>query len=110
MNPLRCRNLEGNTPMAENWGANSEYGKLRDVLLGPADNYNWLPTSSISKATLKRGDSFDKQLAMRQHREMVDAYESAGVNVHWLEQDESLPYQVYARDSSFMTPYGAVVT
>jgi len=60
MNPLRCRNLEGNTPFAENWGANSEYGTLRDVLLGPADNYHWLPTSSISKATLKRGDSFDK--------------------------------------------------
>jgi N-dimethylarginine dimethylaminohydrolase len=69
-----------------------------------------LPTSSISKATLKRGDKFDKQLAMKQHREMVDAYQAAGVNVHFLEPDEDLPYQVYARDSSFMTPYGAVVT
>jgi len=110
MNPLRCRNPEGNTPVLSDWGCNSEYGALTDVLLGPADNYHWLATSSISKATLKRGDTFDKQLAMRQHREMVDAYESAGVKVHWLEADEGLPYQVYARDSSFMTPYGAVVT
>lgn len=110
MNPLRARNLEGNTPQITEWGCNSEYGNLTDVLLGPADNYKWLPTSSISKATLKRGDAFDQQLAMKQHREMVDAYESAGVKVHWLEPDEALPYQVYARDSSFMTPYGAVVT
>ena len=110
MNPLRARNPQGNTPVLSEWGCNSEYGNLTDVLLGPADNYKWLPTSSISKATLKRGDAFDKQLAMKQHREMVYAYESAGVKVHWLEQDEELPYQVYARDSSFMTPYGAVVT
>ena len=110
MNPLRARNPEGNTPVLTQWGCNSEYGNLTDVLLGPADNYKWLPTSSISKATLKRGDAFDKQLAMKQHREMVDAYESAGVKVHWLEPDDDLPYQVYARDSSFMTPYGAVVT
>ena len=110
MNPLRARNPEGNTPLAKGWGCNSEYGKLTDVLLGPAENYKWLPTSSISKATLKRGDAFDHQLAMKQHREMVDAYEEAGVKVHWLEPDEALSYQVYARDSSFMTPYGAVVT
>jgi N-dimethylarginine dimethylaminohydrolase len=110
MNPLRARNPQGNTPVLSQWGCNSEYGNLTDVLLGPADNYKWLPTSSISKATLKRGDAFDKQLAMKQHREMVDAYEWAGVKVHWLEPDEDLPYQVYARDSSFMTPYGAVVT
>ena len=104
----RSRN-GGGTETLVDWGVNSEYGVLRDVLLGPADNYRWLKTSSISKATLRRGDTFDQQAAMRQHREMVDAYESAGVRVHWLEPDEDLPYQVYARDSSFMTPYGAVV-
>ena len=109
-NGLRRRNPEGGTAPLSDWGVNSEYGVLRDVLLGPADNYRWLETSSISKATLRRGDTFDHQAAMRQHREMVDAYEAAGVTVHWLEPDEGLPYQVYARDSSFMTPYGAVVT
>ncbi len=109
-NPLRCREPEGNTPQLTDWGCNSEYGVLTDVLLGPADHFHWLPTSSISRATLKRGDRFDAQLAMKQHREMVDAYEEAGVRVHWLEADTDLPYQVFARDSSFMTPYGAVVT
>ena len=108
--PLRCREPQGNTPQLANWGCNSEYGVLTDVLLGPADHFRWLPTSSISRATLKRGDPFDAQLAMKQHREMVDAYRQAGVRVHWLEADRDLPYQVFARDSSFMTPYGAVVT
>ena len=106
---LGARQDGGGTATLSDWGVNSEYGVLRDVLLGPPDNYQWLATSSISKATLRRGDSFDKQRAMRQHREMVQAYEDAGVRVHWLGADEDLPYQVYARDSSFMTPYGAVV-
>lgn len=92
------------------WGVNSEYGVLRDVLLCQPDYFRWLPTSSISKATLKSGAKFDRQLAMAQHAELVRAYEEAGVACHFLEPDEALPYQVYVRDSSFMTPYGAVVT
>jgi N-dimethylarginine dimethylaminohydrolase len=93
------------------WGVNSEYGKLHDVLLCVPENFRWLPTSSISKATLRDPESkFDRQIAMRQHREMAQAYEEAGVTVHYIVTDEALPYQVYARDSSFMTPWGAVVT
>lgn len=92
------------------WGVNSEYGTLRDVLLCEPDYFQWLPTSSISKATLRSGAKFDRQLAMKQHREMVQAYQEAGVTCHFLKTEEALPYQVYARDSSFMTPYGAVVT
>lgn len=97
------------TKIAE-WGVANEYGKLTDVLLCAPDNFKWLPTSSISKSTLQQGLSFDAQLAQRQHRELVQAYEDAGVCCHFLEPDPALPYQVYARDSSFMTPYGAVVT
>src|SRR5262245_30428226 len=100
----------GKSNGAKPWGVNSEYGKLHDVLLCEPVNFKWLPTSSISKATLKSGAKFDAQLAMKQHREMVQAYEDAGVAVHFIEPDEDLPYQVFARDSSFMTPFGAVVT
>jgi N-dimethylarginine dimethylaminohydrolase len=92
------------------WGVNSEYGRLRDVLLGPAENFRWLPTSAISKATLASGAQFDSELARAQHRELRSIYESAGVTVHQLEPDPALPYQVFARDSSVMTPNGAVVT
>jgi N-dimethylarginine dimethylaminohydrolase len=47
---------------------------------------------------------------MAQHREMVDAYESAGVTCHWLDARSELAYGVFARDSSVMTPFGAVIT
>lgn len=103
---MTAKNGDGERP----WGANSEYGTLRDVLLCRPDYFHWLPTSSISKATLRSGAKFDRQLAMKQHREMVQAYEDAGVACHFLETEEALPYQVYSRDSSFMTPFGAVVT
>jgi N-dimethylarginine dimethylaminohydrolase len=92
------------------WGADSEYGVLRDVLLCRPEHFRWLPTSSISKATLASGLRFDRDLALRQHAEMTSAYADAGVTVHQLAPDEHLPYQVFARDSSFMTPHGAVVT
>jgi N-dimethylarginine dimethylaminohydrolase len=80
------------------------------VLLGPPDNFKWLPTSAISKATLASGARFDAELALAQHRELVSIYDSAGVAVHRLEPDPALPYQVFARDSSVSTPEGPVVT
>ena len=112
--PLRARQYGGGTPRMEKWALKSEAGVLRDVLLGPADVFRWLGEenaaySSLVRDTIRKGRRFDKQLAMRQHREMVDAYESAGVNCHFLPANEHTPYQVYARDSSFMTPYGAVI-
>ena len=55
------------------------------------------------------GRKFDAKVAARQHAEMIQAYEQAGVRVHRLAADERLPYQVFARDSSVMTPWGAVI-
>jgi N-dimethylarginine dimethylaminohydrolase len=92
------------------WGVDSEHGRLHDVLLCRPDNYRWLPTSVISRATLASGRAFDAAEARRQHAELVAAYEAAGVRVHFLEPDPALPYQVFARDSSLMTPTGAIVT
>ncbi|HMC07555.1 MAG TPA: arginine deiminase family protein [Solirubrobacterales bacterium] len=91
------------------WGVDSEHGRLLDVLVCAPHNFHWLPTSAISRATLESGRSFDPDLARRQHAEMVAAYEEAGVRVHFLEPDPALAYQVFARDSSAMTPSGAVI-
>ena len=92
------------------WGVDSEHGRLLDVLVCPPDNFRWLPTSAISRATLESSRRFEAELARRQHAEMVAAYGAAGVRVHRLEPDPALPYQVFARDSSAMTPSGAVIT
>jgi len=92
------------------WGVDSEHGRLLDVLLCPPDNFRWLPTSAISRATLDSGRRFDPEAARAQHAELVSVYEEAGVRCHFLEPDPALPYQVFARDSSAMTQRGAIVT
>ena len=112
--PLCARNENGSTPQLNSWGVNSEYGVLRDVLLGSAECFRWmgeenLEFSSICRASERSGLEFDHSVAVRQHNELVEAYESAGVKVHTLRPDEHTPYQVYSRDSNFMTPFGAVV-
>ena len=112
--PLRARVEGGGTPELKDWHIGREAGVLTDVLLGPADGFRWMGEenaawSSLVRDTMRRGYQFDKQVAMRQHREMVEAYQEAGVKTHFLALDEYNPYQVYARDSSFMTPYGAVI-
>ena len=112
---FRRRHPDGNTEPLRDWGVNSEYGLLRDVLLGPAETFRWMMAenaqfSSVVRASDRDGLVFDQQIAMRQHREMIDAYEQAGVRVHLHPAQEELCYQVYARDSSFMTPWGAVIT
>lgn len=105
--------MTSSTPLAGaalEWGVHAEYGVLRDVLLCRPEHFHWLPTSSISKASLRSGLTFDRDRALRQYEELVDAYAGAGVIAHFLTPDPALPYQVFTRDSSLMTPYGAVVT
>jgi N-dimethylarginine dimethylaminohydrolase len=97
-------------PPGDGWGVDSEHGRLLDVLLCLPDNFRWLPTSAISRATLASGRRFDPDAAQRQHGELLAAYRQAGVRCHFLEPDPALPYQVFARDSSAMTPNGAIVT
>jgi arginine deiminase len=92
------------------WGVDSEHGLLHDVLLCRPDNFRWLPTSAISRATLEAGHRFDSALAASQHRELVAAYEEAGVACHFLEPDAALPNQVFTRDSTAMGPNGTVIT
>ncbi|TPW31977.1 dimethylarginine dimethylaminohydrolase family protein [Pararhizobium mangrovi] len=112
--PLQARREGGGTPLMKDWHPSSEVGVLTDVLLGPAESFHWMGEenaawSSLVRDTMRKGLTFDKQLAMRQYREMVSAYEDAGVACHYLPIDEQTPYQIYARDSSFITPYGAVI-
>jgi len=92
------------------WGVDSEYGTLIDILLCRPENFRWLPTSAISRATLDAGHRYDPGLAATQHAEMVSAYGDAGVRCHFIEPDPALPYQVFARDSSAMGPNGTFIT
>lgn len=96
------------------WGVKAQTGVLTDVLLGKPDDFRWVPLNSISAVTLANMDQmglrFDKQRAMQQHQRMVEVYEQNGIRCHFVEADEGLPSSVFTRDSSFMTPWGAVIT
>lgn len=96
--------------MAEGWGVEDETSPLRDVLVGPPENFEWLPTSAISKAALAGRRRLAPGDAVNAHGEMVSAYEDAGVTVHRLAADPALPYQVFSRDSSVWGSAGPIVT
>ncbi len=106
---LRTRVEGGGTPRASGWGVDSEYGVLRDVLVGPIDHFEWQPGNAVAERAERVGLQFDFAVARAQYGEMLDAYRQAGVKVHLLQASPDLPYQIFARDSSIMTPWGAVI-
>ncbi len=92
------------------WAISSETGVLRDVLLCRPDHYEWIPSNDIARRTLDEGRQADRQTLMAQYAEMESALETAGVTRHYLTPTEGLPYQIYTRDSSQMTPWGVMIT
>ena len=95
------------------WGIDNDYRPLRDVLLGRPDFYRWVEAGPLIGRTLENapmtGVKFDLQTAMAQHAEMVAVYEDHGVTCHYLESDPVLHRNFFARDSSAMTPWGALI-
>lgn len=95
------------------WGINNDYAKLHDVLLGRPEFFRWVEAGPLIERTLanadRTGNKFDLQLAMRQHAEMVSIYEENDVTCHYLDSDEVLHRNFFARDSSAMSPWGALI-
>lgn len=106
---LSRRRQGGGTAPLNRWGCRNETDPLTDVLLGTAEHLRHLSTSSLSRRTLREAPA-DLAAARAQHEEIVAAYEHFGVTVHRLDAPPELPYQVYARDSSCMTPFGPFIT
>ena len=106
---LQRRVTGGGTPTLTGWGFANETDRLTDVLLGSPRHLRHLSTSSLSRKHLREAPC-DIQRAQSQHAELVSAYEHFGVTVHMHQPEPELAMQVYARDSSVMTPYGAVIT
>ncbi len=105
--------MDANGVRAKRWGINNDYAGLTDVLLGRPEHYKWVEAGPLIGRTLanahKTGVKFDLQLAMKQHSEMVSIYEENGVACHYLDSDEVLHRNFFARDSSAMTPWGALI-
>ena len=105
--------MTSSTPDRRLWGITNDYGPLRDVLLGTPAFYRWIDAGPITARTLQNqqytGVEFNLQTAMSQHAEMVSIYEDNGVACHYLEADEVLHRNFFARDSSAMTPWGPLI-
>lgn len=107
---IKHRAADGGTSPLNYWGVDSETAKLEDVLLGPIDNLKEiLPTNSMNKKLLREGRKLDVAKANDQYKGVVDCFEDAGVTVHTTPADKDLPLQIWARDGSFMTPWGMIV-
>ncbi len=95
------------------WGINNDYSVLHDVLLGKPEYFKWVEAGPLIGRTLrnahKTGASFDFDLSQRQFAEMVKVYEDAGVKCHYIDSDPVLHRNFFARDSSAMTPWGALI-
>ena len=106
---LQRRSAEGGTRRLTSWGFRNETDPLTDVLLASPDHLRHMATSSLSRKFLRENPA-DIRIAQAQHRELVSAYAHFGVRVHTPRLEPELPMQVYTRDSSVMTPYGAIIT
>lgn len=94
-----------NTP----WGCDSDYGVLRDVALRSPEHFGWFGANAVAKETLRKGVTFDAELAADQHAAFVAAFEDAGVRVHMVDADPALRYHVYTRDPAIVTPWGVLI-
>ena len=106
---LQRRVSSGGTPRLSYWGFQNETDRLTDVLLAAPDHLRHLSTSSLSRKYLRENPA-NLAVARTQHAELRSAYEFFGVRVHCPVLEAELPMQVYTRDSSVMTPYGAIIT
>ena len=69
---------------------------LKKVLVSRPQFLKPAPINEIAK--LWKDTTMDVETMLREHREFVDAYRKAGVEVEFLEPDEERPNSVFARD------------
>jgi len=90
-----------------NWGATSETGRLRAVLLRRPGQ----EIEEIADPTVPRWrELLNPDTARQQHDRLAQAYRDNGVAVHYLhETGEDRPNAIYCRDLLAMTPEGAII-
>ncbi len=102
------------TPFAEDmprlwgdWGVDSEYGRLRAVLLHrPGPELDGLADA----AAVRFRELPDPAKAREQHDRLAETYREHGVTVHYVERMAAdRPNAMFCRDLCAMTPEGAIV-
>jgi len=90
-------------------GVNSEYGRLRKVLLCRPNYFRWLPINPVAKKALTGGQTFTIEDVKKQHQQLSDAFRAAGVEIFYIEQGKDLTYQVFTRDIGKNTKKGVLL-
>lgn len=94
---------------SQSWGCSSDAHRLTDVALRTPEHFRWFGANAVVRENLRKGVEYDPEVALEQHRGFVQAFEEAGVNVHYTDADPLLQYQVYTRDPAMMTPWGMLI-
>lgn len=102
------RDLHAQDAAPVRWGAASETGRLREVLLGAPHHLSMVPCNAVTCRSLDDGLSLDPLAVARQHRDLRDALERAGARCYVAPPDARLADLAFTRDALLMTPWGFV--
>ncbi len=95
-------------PATRRWGADSEYGRLTDVMLSAPNHLELVPCNTVSIENLRNGVTCCPDAATEQHERLVRALEAEGVRCHLVAPSAGLPDLSFTRDATLMTPWGLI--
>lgn len=93
-------------PAQPRWGADSEYGLLKDVMLGAPDRLDMVPCCAVTIRSLANGLRGCPDTAASQHATLRAVLEEQGVRCRVIPAVDGMPDLAFARDATFMTPWG----
>jgi N-dimethylarginine dimethylaminohydrolase len=96
--------------MKKNTTIEDSTGKLKRVLLGKPIYHEILPISDVARDLHDAGVQRDQETKQKQHAELTDALNQAGVKIEWVElEPEKMPWQMFTRDFGVNTPNGVLI-
>lgn len=95
--------------MPTHYQVDSEFGVLTDVLLSRPDHYRWFASCEVASRSMASGLTLDLNTARAEHTRLALHLEMEGVRCHYVPSSAAAPDLVYTRDTSLVTPWGAIV-
>lgn len=107
--PYRLASIAGGSiEAAVPYGAASETGVLRDVLLASPAHLEAVPCCAVTRASLRDGFTACRQTALRQHAALAYALREEGVRVVPVPAVEGLADLAFVRDAVTISPWGLI--
>lgn len=87
----------------------NEHGRLREVVMCEPVHFSLQAINVMAESFLTKQEHPQAQAITEENRRLRQAYQAAGIEVHLLEADPKVPYQVFTRDVGVMTSRGMLV-